>query len=87
MANYSDTIAAAVSVSAGRYNWAVYGTWGGTSAQLQWSPDGTTWIDIDSVVATENGGVSDIPIAEGFVRTVLTGGTSPVLKARLGVVR
>lgn len=37
--------------------WSVWGTWGGATAQLQYSPDsGTTWIDIDGVLLADNGG-------------------------------
>lgn len=74
-----------VVVTGGYYSWMIWGTWGGTTAQLQWSPDGgTTWIDIEEATASVNGGVSNIPIASGKVRVLLTGGSSISLSSKLG---
>lgn len=76
---------AGVSVMNGRYSWFVWGTWGGATAQLQWSPDGgTTWIDIDGASLTANGGFLNIPISSGKVRVTITGGTSPSLSSKFG---
>jgi hypothetical protein len=85
MANFYNTIdTAGVSVQDGYYSWTVYGTWGGASAQLEWSPDnGTNWIALDGISATANGGFIEIPISEGKVRTTITGGSGVSLKANL----
>jgi hypothetical protein len=83
-----DETSAAVYVFGGRYNWTVWGTWDGASAQLQWSPNvGTTWIDVDGAALTANGGWSDIPIAEGSVRvTISSAGGTTSLTSKLGGV-
>lgn len=70
-------------VSAGYWNWSVWGTFGGATAQLQWSPDSAAWIDVDGATATANGGVSDIPIAAGALRVTITGGSSISLTSRV----
>jgi hypothetical protein len=73
----------AVQVAAGRFNWFMIGTWGGTSAQLQYSPNGSTWIDITGAVLTADGGFLDIAFSDGFVAVNLTGGAGMNLVASL----
>lgn len=64
----------AVATVAGRYNWVIYGTWGGATAQLQFSPNaGATWINVDDAAQSADGGFSDIPLSQGSHRVVLTG--------------
>lgn len=77
-----------IEVSAGYYNWSVYGTWDSATAQLQWSPDaGTTWIDVDGVSLTANGGWTEVPIAFGLVRASISGaGGSTSLSSLAGGV-
>lgn len=78
---------ASVAVVSSLYNWFVWGTFGGATAQLQWSPDGgATWISIDTVVLTGNGGFNNVPILSGYVRVLITGGSSISLSSRLGGV-
>lgn len=51
-----------------------YGTWGGATAKLQWSPDlGTTWIDVTDASFTANGLVR-LFLCAGYVRGVVSGG-------------
>lgn len=78
----SSATGSAVAVTSGHYNWVAYGTWSGATAQLQWSPDaGTTWINFDDVLLTADGGWSDIPIATGHCRVLITG--TPSLTSKL----
>lgn len=60
----------------------IAGTFGGTSAQVQWSLNGSTWISIGSAI-TADGAVSVNRLAR-FVRVVLTGGTGISLTVTLG---
>lgn len=73
-------------VSSGRYNWYVYGTWNGATAQLQWSPNsGSTWINVDGAALTADGGWTDIPVSAGSMRVLITGaGGSTSLSSTLG---
>lgn len=72
---------------AGYYNWMMWGTWDGAAAQLQWSPDGgTTGINLDGVTLTADGGWTDIPLAQGHVRIVITGaGTTSLSSSIYGI--
>jgi hypothetical protein len=58
----------------GTYEWVVRGTWGGATAQLQFSDDNSTWIDIEGATMTANGG-GIFEIAPAFIRVNLTGAT------------
>lgn len=83
----SSATGSAVPITAGKYNWAVYGTWNGASAQLQWSPNGgTTWIDIDGATASSDGGWTGIPLGNGVVR-VSFNGTPTSISSKLSGVR
>jgi hypothetical protein len=78
----------AAAIAGGRYFWAVYGTWDGATAQLQWSPNsGTTWVDLDGASVTANGGFTDIALAAGHVRVSISGaGGSTSLSSKLSGV-
>jgi hypothetical protein len=65
----------AVTIAKGTYTASFYGTWGGATAQLQRTPNGSTWIDVDGVLATANGGVFNLPLPAGQVRVAITGAT------------
>ena len=70
----------------GYFNWTVYGTFNGASAQLQWSPDaGVTYINIDGAALTANGIHSDIPIDSGLIKVTVTG-TATSISSLLGRV-
>lgn len=83
---------AAVAVVANTYNWWVYGTWDGATAQLQESPDGgSTWANRDGIVLTETGTEpgwwSGLQINAGHVRVVITnaGGSTSLSSDLRGV--
>ncbi len=70
--------------SGGAALWSVYGTWGGATAQMQYSPDqGTTWIDVDGATLTGNGGYIGIPLPEDQIRVAITGGSGVSLSSKL----
>lgn len=58
-----------------------YGTWGGGTLTLQYSPDnGSTWITIPGISLTANGNTGSLGGVFGDqIRTVMTGSTSPSL--------
>lgn len=69
----ADETGSAVMVFPGTYNWYVYDTWDGATAQLQFSPDeGSTWIDIDGLALTADGGWTGIELAAGHVRVEIS---------------
>lgn len=37
----------ASAATSGRYLWSVYGTWDGAAARLQYSPNGSVWLDLE----------------------------------------
>lgn len=79
---------AGVAVVAGTYNWPVYGTWNGATAQLQFSPNsGTTWISIDGAALTADGGFAGISFGAGQARVLITGagGSTSLTSKLLGV--
>jgi hypothetical protein len=77
---------AAVMWPGGRGSFVAYGTFGGGTAALQWSPDdGTTWINVDqggstyvTLTANSEGGF-ELPQCQ--VRVNLTGATSPTINS------
>jgi hypothetical protein len=70
---------AAATWAGGLATWEVWGTWSGTTAQLQRSPDGgTTWINIDGASLTANGGWSNLSLPAGSYRVTITGGPGGV---------
>jgi hypothetical protein len=73
----------------GRGVFAAYGTFGGGTVKLQWSPDdGTTWLDVDNgtsyVTFTANGsGGFELPNC--LIRASLSGATSPSVSAMASI--
>ena len=70
----------------GRGNFSAFGTWGGATAKLQWSPDGgTTWLDVDRsgdtyCTLTANGaGGFELPMCK--IRANLAGITTTSVNA------
>jgi hypothetical protein len=59
----------------------VYGTWGGSTATLQISPDGTNWAAVGGAGITANG-VINVTAPARYARCVMTGGT-PTVSAQL----
>jgi len=59
----------------------VFGTWGGGTVTLQYSPDnGTTWITIQNVSLSANGNSGPLGGVQGDkIRTVTAGSTAPSL--------
>lgn len=87
LTNASATGDAVTVLPAGYYNWSIWGTWDGASASLQWSPDGITYINIDGVTASDDGGYLGIPISSGLVRVeISTPGAMTSLNSGLGGV-
>jgi streptogramin lyase len=64
--------------SAGQISVYVWGTWGSGSAQVQVSPDGSTWFNAGSAI-TANGVVKLTDVACIAVRVALSGSTNPAL--------
>lgn len=62
----------------------VYGTWGGGTIKIQWSPDNINWFDATSDTGgsvptfTANFALT-LSFAPGYLRGVLSGATSPSL--------
>ena len=67
----------ATAIKRGSYQVSAYGTWGGATATLQWSYDGTTWLSIDSLTAFTANGTVGVLLGDGFVRvSVANAGTT-----------
>lgn len=77
------TTTTAVAIENGTYQWSIYGTWNGASGRLQWSPNNSTWIDVDGASRSADGGVTGIPLASGWARVAMTG-TATSLASKLG---
>lgn len=77
------TTTTGVRIENGTYQWSAYGTWNGSTARLQWSPDNSTWIDVDGASKSADGGVTGIPLASGWARVAMTG-TATSLASKLG---
>lgn len=60
----------------------VSGTWGGGSAKLQVSPDGTLWLDAVAAI-TADGKLALSGVLARKVRVNLAGATSPALTVNL----
>lgn len=79
---------AAADWAGGRGVFTAFGTFGGGTCTLQWSPDGgTTWLNVDqgtdtfcTLLANGAGGFELPPCR---LRAALTGATSPVLNASI----
>lgn len=78
---------AGVVVPHGKYNWLIWGTWNGATAQLQFSPDSTTWISFDGFSLTVDGGFNGILFGTGQARVLITGagGSTSLTSKLLGV--
>lgn len=77
---------AGVAWGGGAALWMIYGTFGGSTATLQLSPDaGTTWIDTNASATAAGGLRVHIP-ASTLVRVVITGGTGVSLTSKLAGV-
>ena len=63
-----------VHYTGGTFEWLIWGTWDGATAQLQQSPDlKVTWIDFEDASATSNGRITGIPISASHIRVKITG--------------
>jgi hypothetical protein len=85
----ADETGAAVQINAGVYDWQIWGTWDGATAQLEVSPNGTNWGPLVGHVTSgpttdQVYGVSKIGRSAGFARVVITGaGASTSLTSEL----
>src|SRR5262245_51583101 len=71
-------------VQKGNYLWAVWGTFGGCTAKLQWTPDsGTTWIDVSS---TDTAALFNTALLDGSARVAIVGGAGVSLSSKIGGV-
>jgi hypothetical protein len=82
----SDANGAAVDWVSGDGVFSAYGTFGGGTCKLQWSPDaGTTWFDVDksgdtyTTLTAAGAGAFRLPTCK--IRAVLSGATAPTLTA------
>lgn len=69
---------AAVRWAGGTGQFCAYGTWGGGTATLQFSPDeGTTWIDVDrsgdSFVTFTADGAGEFSLSQCLIRAITSG--------------
>lgn len=72
-------------VDKGNYLWAVWGTFDGATATLQYTPNaGTTWIDVGASTQADLRGV---PLLTGSARVAISGaGGSTSLSSKIGGV-
>lgn len=63
---------------------AAWGTFGSGTAKLQWSPDGTTYVDVTSASLTA-AGYKNFEIGPGRLRANLAGSTAPALKVQVAL--
>lgn len=66
-----------------------YGTWGGGTCKLQWSPDaGTTWMDVDrsgdSFVTLTANGAGEFTLPSCDIRAVTSGSITSVTAVARG---
>jgi hypothetical protein len=84
LAAASSATGSAQDVTAGTWFWSAEGTWGGTTAALQWRRLSTTaWIAIDSASLTADGAYSSVELAAGQVRVTITGGSGVSLASTI----
>lgn len=85
----SSATGSGVSWRGGRGTFYVVGTFGGTTASMQWSPDsGTTWIDVgtDTILTANGQGNFELPACT--IRCELDGGSSiSVASSAVGIPR
>lgn len=63
----------------GATSWACWATaWNGAAAQLQYTPDSATNINIDGALLSANGGFSGIPLNQGSYRVLITGAPTSI---------
>jgi hypothetical protein len=88
LTNVAVTGAAIVMPAGGTYSFAVVGTFGGATVNLQiLGPDGVTYIDIAGASFTANGVMSvDLP-AGATVKAKITGGAPSGIYATLSLIR
>ncbi len=72
-----DTNSSTIGWNGGRGTISVGGTFGGTTAKLQCSPDdGTTWLDIGTEVTFTEAGIANFDLAPGYILRLNTAGGS-----------
>ena len=75
----------------GRAVVSAWGTWGGATAKLRWSPDeGVTWMDADKsgdtyVTFTDNGS-GEVVLPPCKIRFTVSGGTGASISAKIWTV-
>ena len=73
--------ATAVDWPGGAGTFCVYGTWAGSTAKLQFSPDlGTNWIDVGSDVTFTADNVGNFQLPQCKIRLNVSGGGTLVAK-------
>jgi len=82
----------AVDWGGGRGDFTAYGTFGGATVALQFSPDdGTTWINVDpsgsTYVTFTTAGVGGFELPKGQIRAAITGGIGVSVSATVGGAR
>jgi hypothetical protein len=73
-------------VTGGLYTFAAWGgTWGGATAQLQWSDTSglLTAFDVEGATLSADGSWANVPLATGYARCAVIGGAGVVLNATL----
>lgn len=84
-ANFTgDGNSAAASVLRGNYAFSAYGTFGGGTIKLQFSPDGgTTYVDVPLATKNAAGMILDLNLPAGLYRFNVAGSTTPNLNGQL----
>ena len=72
-----------VQVLRGKYQFHMRGTFGGTTATLQYSEDNSTWTTLDSLAVFTVAGNVGVYVADGYVRALVAGGSPSGLYAFL----
>lgn len=83
---------AAQSWPGGKGTFSAWGTFGGGTVTLQWSPDGgTTWLNADpsgfTFTTFTAGGIGGFELPTCSIRAVLSGATAPNINARVAIER
>lgn len=73
----------ATSIKRGSYQFSVYGTWGGATASLQWSHDGSTWFTVDALTTFTANNAAGVILGDGFVRVSISNAGTTSLTAVL----
>lgn len=80
----ADGNSATVNWGGGDGTFMAYGTFGGGTARLQFSPDsGTTWLNVGTDVTMTSDGIANFYVPSGLLRANLDGATGPTVTVKI----